>query len=59
MVVPRLDFRAILGPFFDQKDDEQIDAEIDAEKVMEINENQCNNGPKIDLKFDIFRKLVS
>ena len=35
------------------------DVEIDAEKLIKIDENSMQNGPEIDLKFNIFRKLVS
>ena len=48
-----------LGNHFPSKTDEQIDAKINAEKVMEIDENSMQNCPEIDLEFDTFRKLVS
>ena len=47
------------GRHFSSKVNEQIDAKIDAEKVMNIDEKSMQNGPEIDLKFDTFRKLVS
>ena len=37
------------GSHFRLKIDEQIDAEIDAEKVMNIDENSMQHGPEIDL----------
>ena len=47
------------GSHFHEKSMEKIDAEIDAEKVMKIDEQSMQNGLEINLKFDIFRKSVS
>ena len=44
---------------FSWKIDEKIDAEIDAEKIMKIDEKSMHNCPEIDLEFDTFRKSVS
>ena len=52
----------VFGPFwelFSSKNDEQIDAKIDAEKVRNIMKNRYENGPEIDQKFDNLQKLVS
>ena len=47
------------GNHFLLKIDEQIDAKIDAEKVMNIDEKSMQHGPEIDLKINTFRKSVS
>ena len=50
------------GPFwepFSIKINKKIDAEIDAEKVMKMEEKRCENGAECDRKFDKFRKVAS
>ena len=44
---------------FRLKIDEKNDVEIDAEKVMKMDENRCENGAAFDRKFDDFRKVAS
>ena len=52
-------FLICFGNHFPSKIDERIDAKIDAEKVVNIMKNRCENGAEIDRIFDNFRKLAS
>ena len=47
------------GSHFPSKIDEKIDAKIDAEQIMKIYEKTMQNCPEIDMKFNIFRKLLN